>query len=237
MGKLQENFINTTTVAPSTVNIYLNAVAAFLNWASDEDNNYISPKKYIKKYKQKVVKKIKPPYTVEEYEQLLSFFQNNKNTEMFLLLQFLWHTGARVGETLSIRLSDIKLEKKCIFVPNKIYKGEQEALLLIPEAIKIVEQVSELASQRGDDKLFSWKSGQLPNLMAVRAEEKLNIKIHDRGLHGIRRAFCDRLFEKGLSIPEVQDIMRHRDIQTTINYYRSFKQQELVNKMSEKLKN
>jgi len=232
-----ENFVNTTTVSASTVNIYLTAVSIFLNWASDEDNNYIPPRKYIKKYKQKVVKRIKPPYTVEEYEQLLAYFQNNKNPEMYLFLQFLWHTGARVGETLSIKLSDLDLEKRCISVPNKIYKGEQEFLLLIPEAVKIVEQVKELAVKRGDTKLFSWKTTENPNDIAVRAERKLGIKVADRGLHGIRRAFCDRLFEKGLSIPEVQDIMRHRDIQTTINYYRSFKQQELVNKMSEKLQN
>ena len=55
----------------------------------------------------------------------------------------------------------LDLENKRILVSNKIYKGKQEALLLIPEAIKVVEQAKELAVKRGDTKLFSWKKNLL----------------------------------------------------------------------------
>ena len=228
-----DNFIRNTTVSAASINIYLRAVAGFLNWASDEDNNYISRKNYTKKYKQKVVEKVKPPYTEEEYNLLLSYFQHT-NKEMYLFLQFLWHTGARVGETLTIKLSDLDLKNNRIFVPNKIYKGEQEALLLVPDAVKIVEQVKEIAVKRGDKKLFRWKETRLPNKIMERAERNTGIKIEGRGLHGFRRSFTDGLFENGLNIPDVKDILRHRNITTTDKHYRSFKQKDLIEKMSRK---
>jgi integrase/recombinase XerD len=230
-----DNFIKNTKVSATSINIYLRAVAGFLNWASDEDNDYIPRKNYTKRYKQKVAKEVKPPYTEKEYNLFVSYFQNvTVNKEMCLLLQFLWNTGARVGETLTIKLSDLDLKNNRIFVPNKIYKGQQEALLLTPEAVEIVEQVKELAIARGDAKLFSWKDTGLPNKIMERAEKKLGTKIESRGLHGFRRGFTDKLIDDGLEILDVKDILRHKDIKTTEEFYRSFRQKELIEKMSKK---
>ena len=229
-------FAENTTLVAVSVNHYLRLVGAFLNWASDDDNNYIPAKKYIKKYKQKEAShKVKPAYTAEHYELLLEYFEQQNSSEICLLLQFLWNTGARCGEALSIKLPDLDLKNSRINIPNKMYKGESEALLLIPEAVKIVEQVQNMAIRRGDEKLFSWKSRTAPNKVVARAEKKLGAKIKERGLHGFRRAFADRLFEKGLDIPEVKDIMRHRNIETTMKYYRSYQQKKLIEKMSKRL--
>jgi integrase len=182
-----DNFVRNATVSANTINIYLRAIAGFLNWASDEDNNYIPAKNYTKKYKQKETDSVKPPYTADEYNLLLEYFEH-RNYEMWLLLQFLWNTGARCGETLAIKLDDIDLENSCILVPNKLYKGEQETLLLLPAAVKIVEQAIDFAAVRGDGKLFSWKETKLPNKIMRRAENNLQIKKDGRGLHGFRRA-------------------------------------------------
>ena len=212
---------------------HLNAVNGFLNWAADEEQNYIPYKKYIKKYKRKVSVKPKEAYSREEYEQLLNYFSGVEHKEINLFLQFLWLTGARVGESTSIKLSDLDLNKNCIFVPNKIFKGEQEFLLLIPEAVKIVEQIKELAILRGDTKLFSWKQARLPNLIVGRAEKKLGIKIEGRSLHGFRRSLPDRLFDMNLTVPDVQKIMRHRDISVTMKHYDRYLKQNLIDKMTD----
>ena len=50
-----------------------------------------------------------------------------------------------------------------------------------------------------------------------------------------RRSFTDGLFENGLNIPDVKDILRHRNITTTDKHYRSFRQKDLIEKMSKKL--
>ena len=147
----------------------------------------------------------------------------------------LWHTGARVGEALSIKLSDLDLKNNRIFVANKIYKGEQEALLLTPEALRIAEQAQELAILRKDKKLFQWRKTALPNDLVKKAERKFGAKIEGRGLHGFRRAFANKLFEQHLEITEIQEIMRHRNITTTLDHYKEFRQKELIEKMSKKL--
>jgi len=234
--KQLENFIKTTTVSDQTINNYLRAISTFLSWASDDDNGYIPIRNYTKKYKQKPVSKIKPPYTDEEYQKLLAYFEaKGDKTELILLLQFLWNTGARVGESLKIKLSDLDLQNKRILVSNKIYKGKQEALLLIPEAVKVVEQAKELAIKRGDTKLFSWKKTCYPNESVRRAELNLDMRIKGRGLHGFRRAFSNRLCNSKLSIIDIQEAMRHGSIDITMKYYKEFRPDKLIKKMSEVL--
>jgi len=232
--KQLNNFIKTTTVSQNSINIYLRAIAGFLNWASDENNSYIPRKDYTKKYKQKESKVIKPSYTKEEYNLFLEYFET-RNYEMYLLLQFLWNTGARVGETLTIKISDLDLENRRILVPNKVYKGKQEALLLIPEAIKVIEKIKEFAMQRGDNKLFSWKETKLPNMIMKRAENNLGTRKSGRGLHGFRRSFTDRLIDSGIEITDAKDILRHKDIKTTEEHYRRADEIKLLDKMTEKL--
>ena len=152
-----------------------------------------------------------------------------------MLLQFLWNTGARVGETLKIKLTDLDLENNRIFVSNKIFKGKQEALLLIPEAVKIAEQAKEFAIQRGGNKLFSWKTTRYPNRIMERAENNLKSKKQGRGLHGFRRSFTDRLIDSGIEITDAKDILRHKDIKTTEEHYRRADEIKLLDKMTEKL--
>jgi integrase len=228
--------METTTVSTSSINIYLRAVAGFLNWASDEDNNYIPKKNYIKKYKQKENQKIKPPYTENEYNLLLAYFQNvTQNLEMCLLLQFLWHTGARVGETLNIKLTDLDLLNNRIIVNKKKNKCKQELQLLTPEAVKIVEEAKEFAILRGDKKLFSWKETRLLNRIVERAERNIGIKKEGRGLHGFRRAFTRKLAKNKITIPDMQDILRHKSIGITMKHYNEYRPEELVEEMSKKL--
>ncbi len=71
--------------------------------------------------------------------------------------------------------------------------------------------------------------------LSAKAEKALGIKTAGRSLHGTRRSFADRLFENyQMDVPDVQNIMRHRDISTTLNHYKSVKQRKLIQKMNEK---
>ena len=106
-------------------------------------------------------------------------------------------------------------------------------LLKFITGTQIVEKVKELAIERGDTKLFSWKQARLPNLIIGRAEKKLGIKIEGRSLHGFRRTIPARLFAMGMTIPDVQKIMRHRDIRITMKHYDQFEQQILIDKMTD----
>ena len=208
----------------------------FLNWASEEDTQYVPKKYYIKQYKRTVSKNIRPPYTEEEYLMFIDYFENKtKHKEMSLLLQFLWNTGARISETINIKICDIDFKNNYIIMQNKIFKGQQETLLLTDETKEIIEKIISLKRSK-NDKLFSWSSKATPIKILEKVESKLEIKIRGRGFHGFRRGFADRLFESGFDMPEIQEAMRHRTINTTLEHYKSFNKTNIIKKLNEKLK-
>jgi integrase len=73
------------------------------------------------------------------------------------------------------------------------------------------------------DKLFSWKGATTPFQLLRNLENRLDIKTEGRGLHGFRRSFADKLFKNKFAIDRVQEIMRHRTINTTLEHYKSIK--------------
>jgi integrase len=56
--------------------------------------------------------KVKQPYSEQEYKTLVDYFTDKGNIDLVLLLQFMWNTGARCGESLKIKLIELDLEKK-----------------------------------------------------------------------------------------------------------------------------
>ena len=122
-----------------------------------------------------------------------------ENKEMSLFIQFLWNTGARGTEALSIKISDIDFKNNYIIVPNKMYKNQQESILLNNEAKQIIQKIIALKKNK-DDKLFTWKSANTPFKILQKLENELNIKIKGRGLHGFRRGFNDKLVRSGIDI-------------------------------------
>ena len=231
-----DNFITKTKLSPTTINNVLVGVQIFFKWVSDDEQQYIAPKYYIKKYKQSSPKKIRPPYTEEEYLMFIDYFENEtKHEEMSLLLQFLWNTGARIGESLNIKIADIDFKNNYIIIPNKKFKSQQETLLLTDETKEIIQKIITL-KQSKTDKLFSWSSKVTPIKNLENAESKLEIKIRGRAFHGFRRSFADRLFNSGFDMPEIQEAMRHRTINTTLEHYKSFNKTNIIKKLNEKLK-
>jgi len=158
-----------------------------------------------------------------------------ENQEMSLFIQFLWNTGARGNEAVSIKMTDIDFKNNYIIVPNKIYKSQQETILLTDETKQIIQKIIALKSSN-DDTLFSWKSATTPFQFLQKLENKLNIKIRGRGLHGFRRSFADKLFKNEFAIDRVQEIMRHRTINTTLEHYKTFNKENVIKEMNEKLK-
>jgi integrase len=230
--KSLDNFIESTTLSKTSIKFILDGVRAFLNWASDEEQQYIPKKNYTKKYNVKLPKIIKPPYTEEEYKMFIDYFESKNKKEMSLLIQFLWHTGARIGETLKIKLSDINLKEGYIKTSNKIYKSDEEMILLSNEAKEIIQKIVEFRGIGEDDNLFSWTDKYFAQERLRWAEKKLGINIKGRGFHGFRRAFSDKLFGKNFETSDVQEIMRHSDISVTVNHYKSFYKKKLINKMN-----
>ena len=163
---------------------------------------------------------------IDEYQMFVNYFEK-ENREMSLFIQFLWHTGARGSEAVSIKMTDIDFKNNYIIVPNKIYKSQQETILLTDETKQIIQKTIALKNSKTDT-LFSWKSATTPFQLLQKLENKLNIKIKGRGLHGFRRSFADKLFKNEFAIDRVQEIMRHRTINTTLEHYKTFNKENVI---------
>ena len=53
---------------------------------------------------------------------------------------------------------------------------------------------------------------------------------------GFRRSFADKLFKNEFAIDRMQEIMRHRTINTTSEHYKTFNKENVIKEMNEKLK-
>ena len=93
----------------------------------------------------------------------------------------------------------------------------------------------DFAKERDDNKLFSWQEYNLPNRILRKAEHNLKIKKEGQGLHGFRRSFTKKLINSNVSLADIQDILRHSSIETTMAHYNEYRPDELIEEMNEKL--
>lgn len=235
---LENLLANSGGNSATTINDKLKVLKTFFIWASDEDRRYIARKDYTKKYKQSESHSVRESYTPDEYKAFVDYFMNKggkNDVEMAYLLRFLWETGARSSETLAIKINDINWPDNYIKIPNKMHKEQSEALLFSDETKLLLKDIVALSKVRGDGKLFGWKDRALPARKLRRAEVKLNLRVQNRGLHGFRRSFADRLFLNNFDMTAVKEIMRHRDISTILQHYKSYNRGKLVEEMNRKL--
>lgn len=109
-----------------TVNNYLRNLKVFFNWLQDSGVIKVSPMKDIKQYKHSR----KPKNTIKDFEfnNLIKILDLTKFCEYrdYIIVQLLLDTGMRIGETLKLKMENILIDKKAIFIPMKINKGRKD---------------------------------------------------------------------------------------------------------------
>lgn len=227
-----ENYYNNKTakLKDASINSYLINVKTFINWAVT--NELLIKKDYTKKYRRPKSSKMRASYSEDEYKLIINSIGENQK-HLSLLIQFLWHTGARVGEAIDLNVEDIDFEKSIIRIPNKIFKGQEESLILSDIAKNILLQAIELQQKKGYKKLFLYGNATTAILALSNVERKIGIKIPNRCMHGFRRSYADRLLSNpNISIVDAQDIMRHRNINVTLQHYKNLNKEKLVEKLN-----
>ncbi|MCY9500040.1 site-specific integrase [Paenibacillus larvae] len=181
-----------------------------------------------------------------EKSEIISFLQIVKQECSFrdyLLFHLLIYTGARKGEVLALRWSDIDFANKIIKFTKTLYHEDKEFLSLTSKTAssrrsisiddttlgfikKYYTSNSSAQNQHVDSKdnhlIFTREDGT--PLRLAYANDKLDqlIKshnIHPITIHGLRHTHASLLFESGASIKEVQERLGHSDIKMTMNIY------------------
>lgn len=199
----------------TTVDNIRRNISSFFSWLEEEDYILKSPMRRIHKIKtQKTVKNI---ISDEEIEKLRDNCKNIRDTAM---IDLLYSTGIRVGELVKLNIEDIDFsERECVVFG----KGDKERRVYFDAKSKI--HLKNYIESRKDNNpaLFVTLNAPYDRLkisgVEIRIRElgrMLNLeKIHP---HKFRRTMATRAIDKGMPIEQVQKILGHSQIDTTMQY-------------------
>ena len=199
----------------TTVDNIRRNISSFFSWLEEEDYILKSPMRRIHKIKtQKTVKNI---ISDEEIEKLRDNCKNIRDTAM---IDLLYSTGIRVGELVKLNIEDIDFsERECVVFG----KGDKERRVYFDAKSKI--HLKNYIESRKDNNpaLFVTLNAPYDRLkisgVEIRIRElgrMLNLeKVHP---HKFRRTMATRAKDKGMPIEQVQKILGHSQIDTTMQY-------------------
>ncbi len=189
--------------------------SSFFAWLEDEDYIIKSPVRRI--HRIKAASTIKETYTDEQLE---SMRDNCDNPRDLALIDILASTGMRVGELVLLNRDDISFdERECIVFG----KGDKERMVYFDARTKI--HLQNYLDSRTDNNEALFVSLKAPyNRMKIGGIElrlremgrRLNIeKVHP---HKFRRTLATVAIDKGMPIEQLQKLLGHQRIDTTLQY-------------------
>lgn len=189
--------------------------SSFFSWLEDED--------YIAKSPVRRIHKVRTDSLVKEVlsdENLEILRDNCKEIRDLAMIDLLASTGMRVGELVKINRKDIDFhERQCVVFG----KGNKEREVYFNARTKI--HLKQYLEQRTDSNPALFVSLSKPNTrltingVEVRLRnlgKKVNIaKVHP---HKFRRTLATMAIDKGMPIEQVQKLLGHVKIDTTLHY-------------------
>ena len=202
-------------VSKATIDNMRRIISSFFSWLENEDYIMKSPARRIKKVR--VGKVVKEIYTEESIELMR---QNCKNLRDLAIIDMLYSTGMRVGELVRLNVADIDFEnKECIVLG----KGNKQRKVYFDAKTKIhLQQYLKSRKDNGQalfvSQLYPYNRFRISGVeIALRKiGEKLHInKVHP---HKFRRTLATKAIDKGMPIEQVQHLLGHTKIDTTLGY-------------------
>lgn len=190
-------------------------LSSFFSWLEDEDYIIKSPVRRI--HKVKTASSIKETYSDEELEKMRD---NCEELRDLAMIDMLASTGMRVGEMVLLNRDDINFtEREC-----KVFgKGDKERVVYFDARAKL--HLQEYLESRTDDNSALFVALRAPHRrlqiggIEYRLREmgkKLNIpKVHP---HKFRRTLATMAIDKGMPIEQLQRLLGHQRIDTTLQY-------------------
>jgi len=190
-------------------------ISSFFGWLEEEDYILKSPMRRIHKIKTR--QNVKHTISDEEIEKLRDGCQCIRDMAM---IDLLYSTGIRVGELVNLNIADIDFEERECVVFGK---GDKERRVYFDARTKL--HLQDYINHRTDNNpaLFVTLDAPYERLKISGVEirvrslgRKLNLdRIHP---HKFRRTMATRAIDKGMPIEQVQRILGHSQIDTTMQY-------------------
>ena len=190
-------------------------LSSFFSWLEDEDYILTSPVRRI--HKVKTATNIKETYTDEDLEKMRD---NCTELRDLAMIDMLASTGMRIGEMVLLNKADINFnERECVVFG----KGDKERIVYFDARTKI--HLQNYIDSRTDDNPALFVTLRSPHErikiggIESRLREmgkRLDIpKVHP---HKFRRTLATMAIDKGMPIEQLQQLLGHKRIDTTLQY-------------------
>ena len=181
-------------------------LSSFFSWLEDEDYILKSPVRRI--HKVKTGTNIKETYTDEALERDLA------------IIDMLASTGMRVGEMVLLNRADINFnERECVVFG----KGDKERIVYFDARTKI--HLQNYLNSRRDENPALFVSLQKPHKRLQISGIEVRLREYGKRLglskvypHKFRRTLATMAIDKGMPIEQLQQLLGHRRIDTTLQY-------------------
>lgn len=190
-------------------------LSSFFSWLEDEDYILKSPVRRIHKVKTSSV--IKETYTDEALEEMRD---NCETARDLAMIDMLASTGMRVGEMVLLNREDINFnERECVVFG----KGDKERVVYFDARAKIHLQNYLESRTDSNEALFVSLRSPYQRLTIGGIESRLREmgkrldipKVHP---HKFRRTLATMAIDKGMPIEQLQQLLGHQRIDTTLKY-------------------
>ncbi|ESZ36378.1 site-specific integrase [Mesorhizobium sp. L2C066B000] len=148
-----------------------------------------------------------------ELERLLEATKKGRNKLVAPIILFALETAMRRGEILSIQFRHIDFERLSLVIPES-KSGYSRVIPLTPMAVEILA-----ALQTEDAKPTDLVFPVTPVALRLQWDRlTTRVGIGDLNFHDLRHEAISRLFELGLTVPEVASISGHRTLAQLMRY-------------------
>ena len=198
-----------------TVDNIRRIMSSFFSWLEDEDYVVKSPVRRIHRVKCAQVTR-----EVLTDEQVESLRDGCTCTRDLAIIEMLASTGMRVGELVRLDIADVDLqERECVVIG----KGNKQRPVYFDARAKL--RINEYLALRHDDSpaLFVSLRGEPKRMTIGNVETRMRElgratsvgRVHP---HKFRRTLATRAIDKGMPIEQVQKLLGHAKIDTTMRY-------------------
>ena len=211
---LNNHSVNSTGSKVSMDNIR-RVLSSFFAWLEEEDYIRKNPVKRIHKIKSiKTIKKVFSDENIENLKDACTYLRNK------VIIELLSSTGMRVGELVTLNKSSVDFEnKECVVLG----KGGKQRKVYFDSKTKIHLQAYLASRTDNNEALFvslfyPFNRLQISGVEIMLRKLGSETTIDNVHPHRFRRTLATKAIDKGMPVEQVQILLGHTKIDTTMHY-------------------
>lgn len=214
------------TISTATINNYIRNLKVFFNWAVDNRIIKASPMDKIDFIKNK--RKPKDDISDTDFTALIKSIDVTKYHEYrdYVIIQLIMDSGMRLGETLSLTIDDIDIDRRAISIPAEITKGKKDRYVFFSNTMAgMLRRWLQFKDRYIDNDVLIFPTSRGTKLGIQHFERNFRIYKERAGLsqnmtpHSLRNNFAKRCLLSGMDIYTLSRILGHSSVTVTEKAY------------------